>query len=124
MNKLQNAREQIDSIDAEMSKLFCRRMKAARDARRRELRERRRALPAATRIAAEDRDLAARAKAEGLDCFSEPIERTASALASRIVDAARAELEGKAFTLSEAEEILAKLANINVMALLDAIKRF
>ncbi|MDD4124753.1 MAG: prephenate dehydratase domain-containing protein [Eubacteriales bacterium] len=32
MNKLQNAREQIDSIDAEMSKLFCRRMKAAREA--------------------------------------------------------------------------------------------
>ncbi len=80
-------------------------------------------IDAVARIAAEDRELDTLAKAEGLD-FSEPVERTAAALVSRIVAEVRAELERQAFTLSEAEEILAKLANINVMALLDAIKRF
>ena len=70
---------------------------------------------AAARIAAEDRDLAARAKAEGLD-FPEPAEITAAALASRIVADARAELANQTFTLDEAEKILTKLATITARA--------
>lgn len=70
---------------------------------------------AAAKVAAEDRELDTLAKAEGLD-FSEPVEITASALASRIVDAARAELANRTFTLDEAEKILSLLATIRSRA--------
>jgi hypothetical protein len=74
-------------------------------------------IDAAARIAAEDRAIAARAQAEGLDFGGfEPIEITAAALASRIVDAARAELERHRFSLSEAEECLTMLATIRSRA--------
>jgi hypothetical protein len=72
-------------------------------------------IDAAARIAAEDREIAARAQAEGLD-FSEPVEITASALASRIVAEARAELANRTFTLDEAEKILSLLASITARA--------
>ena len=72
-------------------------------------------IDAAAKVAAEDRELDALAKAEGLD-FSEPVEITASALASRIVADARAELANQTFTLDEAEKILTKLATITARA--------
>jgi len=72
-------------------------------------------IKAAARIAAEDRELAARAQAEGLDLV-EPVERTASALASRIVREARATLTNRTFTLDECEVILAKLADVAARA--------
>ena len=72
-------------------------------------------LDAAARIVAADRELDTLAKAEGLD-FSEPVEITASALASRIVAEARAELANRTFTLDEAEKILSLLASITARA--------
>lgn len=72
-------------------------------------------LDAAARIVAADRELDTLAKAEGLD-FSEPVERTASALASRIEQEARAAMTDRTFSLDEAEEILSLLASITARA--------
>ena len=72
-------------------------------------------IDAVAKVAAEDRAIAARAQAEGLD-FSEPVERTASALASRIEQEARAAMTDRTFSLDEAEEILSLLATIRSRA--------